>query len=449
MGFWMKENSMNSAPWLAMGASNLSLLVELYSRLLAEKLAPIEVMATGNQRAEFCLSEVKRKGAAAAAGAALRLCVLLLLQLRCVTAAGVPGHSEVTGEQASYAARLQAVLGVKSSPGEPPVAPRRSAPQFMLDLFNAVSVRDKTPKTQTEVLFGNTVRSLEDKGPSREGFHLFNMSSIGKDEKMIKVEFRWFRKKARIIQGMSRLSHFYKVNVYEVLDSGDKPQRGNLITSRLMSLYSHGWEVFNVTQIVSKWIQGSQNNGIMMVVVHPTGFWRKSFDGGVKDGKAYLVLVSDDGRSGASGLSLPGKTHRSDPDCCISLTRSSAPTPQEATFTFIFSSPRHPPTPCQRVPLYVDFDEIGWSGWIISPRGYHANHCKGSCPFPLGGGLSATNHATVLSIVHTLRLSSSVVGAPCCVPDRLESISLLYFDDEENVVLKQYDEMVAMSCGCH
>uniref|UniRef100_A0A8C5HBU7 TGF-beta family profile domain-containing protein n=1 Tax=Gouania willdenowi TaxID=441366 RepID=A0A8C5HBU7_GOUWI len=334
---------------------------------------------------------------------------------------------EVTGEQASYAARLQAVLGVKSSPGEPPVAPRRSAPQFMLDLFNAVSVRDKTPKTQTEVLFGNTVRSLEDKG--EEGFHLFNMSSIGKDEKMIKVEFRCLTLLA------------FQVNVYEVLDSGDKPQRGNLITSRLMSLYSHGWEVFNVTQIVSKWIQGSQNNGIMMVVVHPTGFWRKSFDGGVKDGKAYLVLVSDDGRSGASGLSLPGKTH--------SLTRSSAPTPQEATFTFIFSSPRHPPTPCQRVPLYVDFDEIGWSGWIISPRGYHANHCKGSCPFPLGGGLSATNHATVLSIVHTLRLSSSVVGAPCCVPDRLESISLLYFDDEENVVLKQYDEMVAMSCGCH
>lgn len=104
---------------------------------------------------------------------------------------------------------------------------------------------------------------------------------------------------------------------------------------------------------------------------------------------------------------------------------------------------------CQRIPLFVDFEEIGWSGWIISPRGYNAYHCKGSCPFPLGGSLRATNHATVRSIMHALKLSSEDVGAPCCVPDKLQSISLLYFDDEENVVLKQYDDMVALSCGCH
>ncbi|XP_053270360.1 bone morphogenetic protein 7-like [Pleuronectes platessa] len=113
------------------------------------------------------------------------------------------------------------------------------------------------------------------------------------------------------------------------------------------------------------------------------------------------------------------------------------------------SSPHDHPQPCQRVPLFVDFEEIGWSGWIISPRGYNAYHCKGSCPFPLGGGLKATNHATVRSIMHALKLSSDEVGAPCCVPDRLQSISLLYFDEEENVVLKQYDDMVALSCGCH
>lgn len=64
-------------------------------------------------------------------------------------------------------------------------------------------------------------------------------------------------------------------------------------------------------------------------------------------------------------------------------------------------------------------------------------------------GLRATNHATVRSIMHALRIPGSEVGAPCCVPDRLQSISLLYFDDEENVVLKQYDDMVALSCGCH
>lgn len=104
--------------------------------------------------------------------------------------------------------------------------------------------------------------------------------------------------------------------------------------------------------------------------------------------------------------------------------------------------------PCQRHPLSVDFEEIGWSGWIISPRGYNAYHCKGSCPFPLGENMRPTNHATVQSIINALKLSEGV-SSPCCVPDKLYSINLLYFDDDENVVLKQYDDMVAGSCGCH
>lgn len=103
---------------------------------------------------------------------------------------------------------------------------------------------------------------------------------------------------------------------------------------------------------------------------------------------------------------------------------------------------------CQRLPLYVDFEEIGWSGWIVSPRGYNAYHCKGSCPFPLGQNMRPSNHATVQSIINALKLTRGI-QTPCCVPDKLFSINLLYFDDDENVVLKQYDDMVAGSCGCH
>jgi len=118
---------------------------------------------------------------------------------------------------------------------------------------------------------------------------------------------------------------------------------------------------------------------------------------------------------------------------------------------------------CQRHEMYVDFERIGWAGWIISPKGYNAYQCRGACPFPLGQNQHPSNHATVQSIVHALRIggggggnglgdrgSTSIpVDTPCCVPNKLYSISLLYFDDEENVILKQYDEMVALNCGCH
>jgi Transforming growth factor beta like domain len=102
---------------------------------------------------------------------------------------------------------------------------------------------------------------------------------------------------------------------------------------------------------------------------------------------------------------------------------------------------------CRRHELYVSFEEIGWSSWIISPKGFQAFHCRGDCHFPIGQDSKPSNHATVISIINHLKLHKNV-AAPCCVPEKLYSISLLYFDNEQNVILKQYDDMVAQSCAC-
>ena len=116
--------------------------------------------------------------------------------------------------------------------------------------------------------------------------------------------------------------------------------------------------------------------------------------------------------------------------------------------TYDMYRPRHYRRACKRYEMFVDFVEIGWSGWIISQKSYNAYHCLGECPFPLGQSQKPTNHATVQSIVHAVKVGKDV-GTPCCVPNKLFQISLLYFDDDQNVILKQYDDMVAASCGCH
>ncbi|XP_041672153.1 bone morphogenetic protein 2-like [Cheilinus undulatus] len=384
---------------------------------------------------------------------ALHLWIVLALQLRCVTLLAIPRDGETAEQQESLDTKtanekLDSLFHLKDLPRGPAVAPHKKAPQFMLDLFNAVTVTDGTPRSQKDILEGNIVRSFEDKGHPGERFHFFNLSSFGREERMIKAEFRWFRKKQKFYLGKSNRAHFYKVDLYEVLDSRVKPWRGNLITSRLVPLYTQGWEVFNVTQTVSKWIHNSQeNNGILVVTTLPSGNWMESVvsskqHGELEDTSAYLVIFSDDGRTGASNQSYLGQIQPA-----AASEHAGHPSRRRRSSPGLSSQGR--PQSCQRVPLFVDFEEIGWSGWIISPRGYNAYHCKGSCPFPLGGNLRATNHATVRSIMNALKLSSDEVGAPCCVPDKLQSISLLYFDDEENVVLKQYDDMVALSCGCH
>lgn len=104
-------------------------------------------------------------------------------------------------------------------------------------------------------------------------------------------------------------------------------------------------------------------------------------------------------------------------------------------------------TECTRHELYVDFRDIGLSSSIIAPAGYSAYQCKGVCESPLSQDQRPTNHATIQAIVHKMGLVKGV-ERPCCVPTKLLSTSILFYDDNENVVLKMYEDMIADSCGC-
>lgn len=100
---------------------------------------------------------------------------------------------------------------------------------------------------------------------------------------------------------------------------------------------------------------------------------------------------------------------------------------------------------CQKRRWHVSFSTLAWNDWIIAPDGYEANYCGGDCPFPLHPNLNSTNHAIVQMLAH---LMNRRIPKPCCVPTKLSAITVLYFDDYSNVVLKEFKNMVAQSCGC-
>jgi len=102
---------------------------------------------------------------------------------------------------------------------------------------------------------------------------------------------------------------------------------------------------------------------------------------------------------------------------------------------------------CQKRTLYVSFRDLGWQDWIIAPDGYAAFYCHGECSFPLNTHMNATNHAIVQTLVHLM--TPYQVPKPCCAPTKLSGISVLYFDESSNVILKKYRNMVVKSCGCH
>ncbi|XP_073180303.1 bone morphogenetic protein 2-like isoform X2 [Lepidochelys kempii] len=346
--------------------------------------------------------------------------------------------------------RLLEVFGIE----DPPRSPHhiKQPPQYMVDLYNTVAGADGITK-DPDILEGNTVRSFLDKTHSDEMHFLFILSSVAKNERILTAELHLFRLRTKVAEGpFYKRHHFCQVSVYQVLDKNklDSFEGKKLLAARLIALQGSGWEVFGITQAVRDWMEeDSSNHGLLVTVrglgsapVDPSMVRFASGRDHHESKKPMLVLFTDDGRRGAALpiSSLPDLSPKT-PDLPAEplVPEVSGARTARSLDRFL---------PCQRQLLSVDFEEIGWSGWIISPKSYNAYHCKGSCPFPLGENMRPTNHATVQSIINALKLSQDV-SSPCCVPDKLFSINLLYFDDDENVVLKQYDDMVAGSCGCH
>ncbi|XP_073540444.1 growth/differentiation factor 10 [Phyllobates terribilis] len=105
------------------------------------------------------------------------------------------------------------------------------------------------------------------------------------------------------------------------------------------------------------------------------------------------------------------------------------------------------PRVCSRRYLKVDFADIGWSEWIISPKSFDAYYCSGICEFPMPKVVRPSNHATIQSIVKAVGIIPGV-PEPCCTPERMSSLSVLFLDESRNVVLKVYPNMSVESCSC-
>jgi len=78
---------------------------------------------------------------------------------------------------------------------------------------------------------------------------------------------------------------------------------------------------------------------------------------------------------------------------------------------------------------------------------FQAYECTGRCYFPLSDHLTPTKHAIVQTILNANYPRKA--GRVCCVPTRLDPISILYVDDQGTVTYKyKYDGMVVAECGC-
>ncbi|KAH0535522.1 hypothetical protein KQX54_016941 [Cotesia glomerata] len=343
---------------------------------------------------------------------------------------------------ASVEASLLSLLGFSKRPrpkGKPHV------PESLKKLYakqNSIS-SSNIAKKGLHTRSANTVRSfshiespLDEKFQSSNRFRLsFDLSSIPQEEVLKAAELSLTR--IALESGSSK--KLARILVHDIIRPGVKDQHKpllRLIDSRVIDMTSNSTISLDVHPAVSRWLQDGNNHGLLIQVSSRN----RTSDSHVRlkrsvdeshdtwsSSRPTLFTYTDDGRSKMASASeiMDRRARRA------ALRKNRRKDGREN---------------CRRHPLYVDFVDVGWNDWIVAPPGYDAFYCNGDCPFPLSDHLNSTNHAIVQNLVYST--NPAMLPRACCVPTALSSISMLYLDEENKVVLKNYQDMAVIGCGC-
>ncbi|EDW25372.1 GL26560 [Drosophila persimilis] len=314
----------------------------------------------------------------------------------------------------------------------------------------------------------NTVRSfthkdskIDDRFPHHHRFRLhFDVKSIPAEEKLKAAELQLTRDALAqaAVASTSANRTRYQVLVYDITRVGVRGQREPsylLLDTKTVRLNSTDTVSLDVQPAVDRWLATPQKNYGLLVEVrtmrslkpapHHHVRLRRSADEAHEQWQhkqPLLFAYTDDGRhkarsirdvsgGGGGGGGEGGKGNGG------GRNRRHQRRPARRK--------NHEET-CRRHSLYVDFADVGWDDWIVAPPGYDAYYCHGKCPFPLADHFNSTNHAVVQTLVNNL--NPGKVPKACCVPTQLDSVAMLYLNDQSTVVLKNYQEMTVVGCGC-
>ncbi|KAM4028762.1 bone morphogenetic protein 6 [Anomaloglossus baeobatrachus] len=356
-----------------------------------------------------------------------------------------------------------------------------SAPLFMLDLYNAMSGQEQAMDMkgwshrpphghQVKSLLSSHLSSQQDSAflndadmvmsfvnlveydkelSPRLRHHKefkFNLSQIPEGEAVTAAEFRIHKD---CVLG-SFENQTFLISIYQVLtEYRNRDTDVFLLDTQTVWASEEGWLEFDITATSNLWVMNPRHNlGLQLSVETRDGQNVNTKAAGLvgRDGPydkqpfmvAFFKASEVHMRTARSATSKRKNQNRNRYSHSQDVSRVSSVTDYNSSDL---------KTACRKHELYVSFQDLGWQDWIIAPKGYAANYCGGECSFPLNAHMNATNHAIVQTLVHLM--NPDYVPKPCCAPTKLNAISVLYFDDNSNVILKKYRNMVVRACGCH
>ncbi|XP_034724284.1 bone morphogenetic protein 7-like [Etheostoma cragini] len=367
---------------------------------------------------------------------------------------------------------ILSILGLPHRPRPHVHTKHNAAPMYMLDLYNTISTdaephgysyyKSVLPTQVSPVVTPQDSRFLDDADMVMSFVNLvdqdqdllyqqhrrefrFDLSRIPKGEAVTAAEFRIYKD---LIQERYE-NETFRVSVYQVLqESPNSEVELLLLYQREVWAAEEGWLVFDLTDSSNLWlVDPEQNLGLHLVLEDSHGQRRNPrlagmVTGGPQDKQPFMVAFFKANEVRFRSIRSAHKGRQSNRSKPQKTVQDALKAVEAATDNLGITKEG-----CKKHELYVSFRDLGWQDWIIAPEGYAAYYCEGECAFPLNSYMNATNHAIVQTLVHFI--NPDTVPKPCCAPTQLHGISVLYFDDSSNVILKKYRNMVVRACGCH
>ncbi|XP_069714610.1 transforming growth factor beta-3 proprotein [Phaenicophaeus curvirostris] len=278
----------------------------------------------------------------------------------------------------------------------------------------------------------------------------FNVSSAEKNStNLFRAEFRVLR-----VPNPSSKRSEQRIELFQILRPDEHIAKQRYLSGRnVQTRGSPEWLSFDVTETVREWLLHRESNLGLEISIHcpchtfqPNGDILENLHEVLEIKFKGIDSEDDYGRGDLGRLKKQKDLHN--PHLILMMLpphRLESPTlggqrkKRALDTNYCF---RNLEENCCVRPLYIDFrQDLGWK-WVHEPKGYFANFCSGPCPYLRSAD---TTHSTVLGLYNTLNPEAS--ASPCCVPQDLEPLTILYYVGRTPKV-EQLSNMVVKSCKC-
>ncbi|XP_010863480.1 growth/differentiation factor 2 [Esox lucius] len=327
-------------------------------------------------------------------------------------------------------------------------------PPFMIDLYNKYA-SDQSAMPRSDVIRSFTiqdVRHSEKNGTKSKHRMLFNVT-VPNHEEVTMAELRLFTLLDNGTTSASTHGIGASIKVYEVEHKGQKATF-QLVDGKEVIGTHHTWEAFDVTNAIQRWVKSGCWVSEFEVVVDqwdcgPFKGGGLDVSVGVGDNtSAALIVFSDDlGSRKREAKKELREMIVHEEETVFSGSAWQGTDYNEIPVDLHPRRKRQADTNyCRRTSMRVNFKDIGWDKWIVAPPEYDAFECRGVCYYPLTNDMTPSKHALIQTLVNLKNPKKANMA--CCVPTKLDPITVMYQENGVITVRQVYEEMKVVACGC-